>query len=355
MKDNYRKYKDRFSLLLSFSIVVLAILVITAIVVGVIVFFLIGRDTLRVGENGLDAWMLFRDMVLISLGIGAVFTFLTLNLPLKPVNKILNAMSRLASGDYSVRLSFKGAFAKLPAVAELTNSFNQMAAELEQTEMMRSDFINNFSHEFKTPIVSIMGFAKLLKRKNLTEEYRNECLTIIEEESMRLSQMATNVLNLSKVENQTILTDVSKFNLTEQIRTCVLVLESKWIKKNMGFSLPEEEYYIAANEEMLKQSWINIIDNAIKFSSGNSTVEIDIKTDGNTVKTEISNYGKEIPATAREKIFGRFYQSDESHATEGNGVGLAVVKKIVDLHKGKVEVFCKDGKTTFTVSLPRQQ
>ena len=166
--------------------------------------------------------------------------------------------------------------------------------------------------------------------------------------------MATNVLNLSKVENQTILTDVSKFNLTEQIRTCVLVLESKWIKKNMEFSLPEEEYFIAANEEMLKQVWINIIDNAIKFSSGNSTVEIDIKTDGSTVKTEISNYGKEIPVAAREKIFGRFYQSDESHATEGNGVGLAVVKKIVDLHKGKVEVFCKDGKTTFTVSLPQQ-
>lgn len=354
MKANYDKYKHRFSLMLSFSALVLTILVITAIVVGVIVFFLINRDTLRVGENALDAWTLFRDMVLISIGIGAVFTFVTLRFPLKTVNKILNAMNRLASGDYSVRLSFKGAFAKHPSIIELTDSFNRMASELEQTEIMRSDFINNFSHEFKTPIVSIMGFAKLLKRGNISEEYKEECLNIIEEESLRLSQMATNVLNLSKVENQTILTDVSQFNLSEQIRTCVLMLESKWSKKNIALSLPEKEYFVTANEELMKQVWINIIDNAVKFSSDGGKVEIGIETTGNAVKVDISNYGKDIPEEAIHKLFDKFYQSDESHATEGNGVGLAVVKKIVDLHKGKVDVLSKDGKTTFTVTLPKR-
>jgi signal transduction histidine kinase len=352
MKKNYDKYKHRFSLMLSFSAFVLMILVITAVAVGVIVFFLINRDTLRVGENALDAWTLFRDMVLISMGIGTVFTFVSLRFPIKTVNKILNAMNRLASGDYSVRLSFKGVLAKHPSVVELTDSFNRMAAELEQTEMMRSDFINNFSHEFKTPIVSILGFARLLKRGNISDEYRNDCLNIIEEESLRLSQMATNVLNLSKVENQTILTDVANFNLTEQLRNCVLMLESKWSKKDIVFSLPEEEYYITANEEMMKQVWINIIDNAIKFSEASGTVEIEIKKEAVAISTAISNYGTEIPEESRKKVFEKFYQSDESHSSEGNGVGLAVVKRIVELHKGTVGVSCKDGKTTFTVSVP---
>ena len=353
MKIKYDKYKRRFSLLLSFSAIVLAILVITAIIVGVIVFFLINRDTLRVGDTELDAWTLFRDMVLISIGIGGVLTFVTLRFPFKTVDKILNAMNRLASGDYSVRLSFKGPIAKFPAIAELTDSFNRMAAELEQTEMMRSDFINNFSHEFKTPIVSITGFAKLLKRENLSEARKEECLNIIEEESLRHSQMPTNVLSLTKVANQTILSDVSEYNLSEQIRTCVLLLESKWAKKGIEFLMPEEEYYIKANEELVKQVWINIIDNAVKFSDENGTVEIKIETNGDEVNTAVSNYGKEIPEEAREKIFHKFYQSDESHYTEGNGVGLAVVMKIVNLHKGKVSVDCADGKTTFTVSLPR--
>ena len=354
MKIKLEQHKQRISLLLLTSGIVLAFLLLTVVIVGAIIFFLIYRGALMPGTTQLNGGTLFGYLVLISLVTGSILSFLILRFPLKPINKILNAMNRLAAGDYSVRLGFKGLFAKNSTVRELTNSFNRMASELERTEMLRSDFINNFSHEFKTPIVSIAGFAKVLKRGNLNEEKRKECLDIIEEESLRLSQMATNVLNLTKVENQSILTDVSEYNLSEQIRTCVLVLENKWSKKHIDLSLPDEEYYVKANEELLKQVWINLIDNAIKFSKDYGIVDIQIGKDGESIHITVSNDGEEIPENAREKIFNKFYQADESHATEGNGVGLAVVKKIVDLHGGNVSVSCADGRTAFTVSLPRK-
>lgn len=348
MKLKFKEYKQRLSLFLLSSGFVLLFLLVTTVIVGVIVFYLMPQS----GIVELNGQQLFNYLILVSFGIGALLT-LTLRFPLKPVNKILNATGRLASGDYSVRLAFKGPLAKHPTVAELTDSFNQMASELERTEMLRSDFINNFSHEFKTPIVSIAGFAKLLRRENLSEEKRNEYLAIIEEESMRLSQMATNVLNLTKVENQSILTDISRYNLSEQIRTCVLVLESKWEKKQISFSLPEEEFYAIGNEELMKQVWINLIDNAVKFSATGGTIEIDIRKNRQKIEVEIADYGQEIPPAAREKIFNKFYQADESHTTEGNGVGLAVVKKIVHLHGGAVDAASRDGRTAFTVILPQ--
>lgn len=136
---------------------------------------------------------------------------------------MIDGINNLAAGNFRVRLKFGWPITNHPAFAKLSDSFNKMAEDLEHTEMLRSDFINNFSHEFKTPIVSIAGFAKLLKRSNLTEAQRAEYLNVIEEESMRLSQMATNVLNLTKVENQSILTDVSRYNLSEQLRSCILL------------------------------------------------------------------------------------------------------------------------------------
>ncbi len=352
-KTDTKKNRQRRSLLLLFSGVVLIFLLVTTALVGVVVFFLIQNGALELSETSLSNGPLLLRLLLWSLAIGSVLAFLTLRFPLKPINKILNALNRLAAGDYSVRLKFRGAFSKHPTVAELTDCFNRMATELEKTEMLRSDFVNNFSHEFKTPIVSIAGFAKLLRRGNLPKEREEEYLQIIEEESLRLSQMATNVLNLTRVENQTILTEESEYNLSEQLRNCVLVLENKWNKKHIEFSLPEEEYFIFANEELMKQVWINLIENAVKFSPEYEMVSVEVSKNDKTLSASVTNVGDEIPEEAREKIFNKFYQADESHATEGNGVGLAVVKRIVDLHGGSVRVDCAQGKTTFTVVLPR--
>jgi len=165
--------------------------------------------------------------------------------------------------------------------------------------------------------------------------------------------MATNVLNLTKIENQTILTGASEFNLSEQIRNCVLLFENKWSKKNIELDLTFDEYTVYANEELLKEVWINLIDNAIKFCDRDGTVRIDITEIENRLLISISDTGEEIPEEAKELIFRKFFQVDESHSVAGNGIGLAIVKKIVELHGGDVTVSSRNRKTVFTVSLPK--
>lgn len=292
-------------------------------------------------------------MLIMTMVVGVILAaFLTRNL-LIYVNRIINRMNRLASGDYSARLSYGKPICLHPTVMEIMSSFNRMAEELEKTETLRIEFINNLSHEFKTPIVSIAGFAKMLKKDNLSEEQRKEYLDIIEEEAKRLADMATNVLNMTKVENQTILTDISKFNLSEQIRSSVLLLEEKWIKKNLELDLDFEEYDIYANEELLKEVWINLVDNAVKFSPVNGLISIKIEERQDTYLIIVSNQGEVISEESRKKLFLKFYQADESHATEGYGVGLAIVKRVVELHKGDVNVECRDGDVFFIVELPK--
>ena len=230
-----------------------------------------------------------------------------------------------------------------------------MTEELSCTEMLRSDFINNFSHEFKTPIVSIAGFAKLLRRGNLTDEQKEEYLEVIEEESLRLSAMANNVLNLTRVENQTILTEVTRFNLSEQIRGAVLLLAEKWTPKNLYMDMQFGEHMICANEELLKQVWINLLDNAIKYSPNYGEIGVRISEGAETLAVTVTNYGPDIPKDKLNKIWGKFYQADESHSSEGNGIGLAVVKQVVQLHGGTATVDSGNGSTAFTVELPKRE
>ena len=171
---------------------------------------------------------------------------------------------------------------------------------------------------------------------------------------MRLSYMATNILNMTKVENQEILTDVTNFNLSEQIRFAVLLMEEQWTKKNIELQLDFDEHEIEANEELLKQVWINLVDNAVKFAPRCATVAMDICATAESFIVSISNTGQDIPPEKQKKLFNKFYQADESHAQEGNGIGLAVVKKIVDLHNGWISVKSEGGMTVFTVELPKK-
>ena len=352
MKPNEER-RQRLSLTLLFTGLVFLFLLLTTLVIVVVVLILMRKGVLQLGRGNLNTTGFVLFLLLISVVAGTAITFAIGRFPLRPVNDIINALNRLAAGDFRTRLSFSRPLAKYPVAKELSDSFNKMAAELESTEMLRSDFINNFSHEFKTPIVSIAGFAKLLKKGRLSEEEELEYLDIIEDESLRLSAMATNVLNLTKVENQTILTGVSRYNLSEQLRNCVLLLENKWSKKNLELNVDFEEHQICANEELLKQVWVNLLDNAIKFTPDDGLIEVAIGEDGNSIAVSVINSGSEIPEENRERIFQKFYQADESHATEGNGIGLAIVQKVVQLHQGKVEVESGKGRTSFTVILPK--
>ncbi len=349
-----QKKNQHFGLLLMFVLVVFLALLINTTVTLVAVYLLERNEVISI--IGVPADQMGRLTLLyaaFSVPVGILVTVIATKFPLKPIRNLIDSMDRLASGDFKTRVNVGPIMKRYPSFVVVSESFNKMAEQLKNTEMLRSDFINNFSHEFKTPIVSIAGFAKLLRRGNLPPEEQQEYLKIIEEESMRLSYMATNVLNLTKVENQTILSDISEYNLSEQIRSCILLLENKWGKKDLELQLEFGEHTIRANEEQLKQVWINLLDNAIKFAPEGHTVQVSITEQGNKLTVSVRNTGSEIAPEHQKKIFHKFYQADESHSTQGNGVGLAIVKRITELHGGQVRVSSAKDVTTFTVELPK--
>lgn len=345
----------RIGLTLLFIFIVGIIMFLSEILVSILMYLLLQTELLFRTDNTIPSSALVVITALFANFIVGILLSVPLSrYPLKPINELINKLNLLAAGKYKTRIQTEGISNKYPAFVELADSFNTLANELEHTEMLREDFINNFSHEFKTPIVSIAGFAKLLQKGNLSTEEQKEYIQVIEEESLRLSNMATNVLNLTKVENQTILTDTTTYNLSEQIRACILILEKKWEKKQLSFSVDFDEYTITANEELLKQVWLNLIDNAIKFSPKDSTIWIDITQNIDLTIISITNKGSSIKPEHQKRIFHKFYQADESHAKEGNGIGLSIVKRVVELHGGEILLNSQNDHTTFVIKLPTE-
>lgn len=351
-----RKKNRHFGLITLFVMVLFLAIVIHTVIVGVVMYALESNTDFSItGIQPEDIIRLTSILAVASIPTGMIISAMVSKFPLKPVRNLIDGMDALASGDFSTRINVGVIMKKYPAYVEAADSFNKMARQLENTEMLRGDFVNNFSHEFKTPIVSIAGFAKLLKRENLTEQQRQEYLTAIEEESLRLSEMATNVLNLTKIENQTILSGATFFNLSEQLRSCILLLERKWTEKELELDIEIEEYTIQANEELLKQVWINLLDNAVKFAPRNHTIRIGVRETRDRLQVEILNTGSSIPREKQGMIFRKFYQAEESHTVQGNGVGLAIVKRVVELHSGTVTVRSDENATAFCVTLPKKQ
>ena len=340
----------RKKLTLIFSGVIFLILAITMLVVGTVMSVLIHNGVILDVNNGrYGRIVVILVFALASLIFGSIISLIIMHNPIRMINRLVSSMDRLAKGDYSTRIVMGDG--KIRQMIE--SSFNKMAEELENTEMLRSDFINGLSHEFKTPIVSIRGFAKILKKNNLSDEERMEYLNIIDEESKRLAKLSTNVLELTKLENQSILTDIGRYNVSEQIRRVMVLLEKKWSSKNIVPALNFNEYMITANEELLKQVWINLIDNAIKFTPEAGELEIKISNDETFACVDVINEGMPISDEEKDRIFRKFYQCDKSHASEGNGIGLAIVKRIVDLHGGKIDVSSHNGRNIFSIKIPK--
>ena len=345
-----REIDSRIILTVIFSAVLFAVITVTMLLVACLIMALaqVGIVSFKNAGTTGGLFIILMTIAITSILVGTIVTILISKIPLDPINKVIQGMNRLASGHYDTRIDMGG----LELTRGVSDSFNKLAEELENTEMLRSDFINNFSHEFKTPIVSILGFARLLKKGGMAETEQKEYLDIIETESERLSNMATNVLNLTKVENQTILTDVTEFNLSEQLRSCVILLEKKWDAKGLELRVDFDEYMIRGSMELLKQVWINLLDNAIKFSPVGGSISITIEKRERKVEVAVSNTGTAIPEENMGRIFDKFYQGDVSHSSEGSGVGLAIVKRIVQLHGGTVGVLSEKGVNTFRVELP---
>ena len=270
----------------------------------------------------------------------------------KPVDSIIKSQKKVANGDFSARVAPPKSDT---IITDLVEGFNSMAEELGSTEMFRNDFINNFSHEFKTPIVSIRGFAKQLKNETLSDEQKTEYIDIIINESDRLASMSSNILLLTKFENQQMVTDKTSFYLDEQLRKCILLLEKQWSRKNIEFDLALNEIEFYSNEEMLSHVWMNLLNNAIKFTPENGTIIIKCYRDGSDAAIKISDTGIGMDEATKKHIFDKFYQGDTSHAVLGNGLGLPLAKRVIDLCNGTITVKSQTGKgTTFIVRLPAE-
>ncbi len=285
-------------------------------------------------------------VALASAIIGAVATYFAGKIIFRPINQLTVGMEKLSKGQYDTRIKVNEA----KPINAIYVKFNNLAKELEGVSILRSDFINNFSHEFKTPIVSIKGLLSLLKSKDLSKEKQKEYIDIIEEELERLTLMTTNVLSLTKLEKQEILTETKNYNLSEQIRTVILLFEKAWQDKNLNLVLNFDEYYITANEDLLKQVWVNLIDNAIKYNKVGGLLEVKIKHTEKDIIVQIFNEGSLVSDGDKENIFQKFYRLNTSD--RGNGIGLFMVEKITSLHKGKVEYVVVEDKNCFTVTLP---
>ena len=284
---------------------------------------------------------------IIGTGAAAVFT----KWILAPLNEMIEATERISKGDFKIHI--QETFDEKSDFGILQRSFNHMARELDGIEMFRKDFINNFSHEFKTPIVSIQGFAHQLQAGGLTHEEEQEYIRIIAQESDRLAKMSTNILLLSKLENQAIVTEQTEFWLDEQLRTCLVLLEKQWEPKNIELNIDLQEVKYRFNEDMLSQLWLNLFSNAIKFTPEGGTVSCVLSSDSQSITVRISDTGIGMTTETCSHIFDKFYQGDTSHAGAGNGIGLTIVKRILYLCKGSIDVQSEIGRgSVFTVTLP---
>lgn len=288
-------------------------------------------------------------LILIEIVVGVVMTVIIGNPIVKIMDELERILKEITKGNYKVRLK------DTKYLKEMNRNFNKMISELDSVEILRNDFINNFSHELKTPLVSIKGYAEELKRGGLTEEEKNKYLDIIINESNRLTSLSTNILNLSKVEQQQILTDLAKVNVGEEVRQVVLIELKKIEKKNISLDLDIDDCSALANEGMLEQVFINIIENSIKFTEPNGKINIKVYEKNSKVIVKIKDNGKGIERENLNHIFDKFYTTKDKNNNIGNGLGLALAKKIIDLHEGYIEVSSeKDKYTEFTIILRKE-
>lgn len=282
--------------------------------------------------------------------LGALLAAFLMRFYIRPLDDLVAATKRISAGDFSVRVDRKTHVAE---IGLLVDNFNSMAGELEGTEMFRSDFINNFSHEFKTPIVSIRGFAKQLQSNDLTDAEKKKYAEIIALESERLSNMATNVLLLSKLENQELIGEKKPYSLDEQLRKCILLFEKEWERKNIEIDIELDEIEYNGNEELMSHIWINLIGNAFKYTPAGGRIALRVSVKNKEAVISVSDNGIGMSDEVIKRIFDKFYQGDNSHSESGNGLGLSLVKRIVELCEGRIKVESEEGKgTEFTIYLP---
>lgn len=292
---------------------------------------------------------LLADLILISVLVGLFVTGFLSRMFFDPIKKLQEAMGKVADGDFSVELHTKSSSKE---VQEIYSGFNLMTHELRATEILQTDFVSSASHEFKTPVSAITGYATLLSScDDLTEEHR-EYIDKILFNTRRLSSLTGSILLLSKLENQQIPTNRSRFLVDEQIRQSIVALEGQWEQKQieLDVELCEAEYY--GNELLMRHVWDNLISNAVKFSPEGGTVTLRLVKKLGRIIFTVEDEGPGIPEESIGHVFDKFYQADSVHKQEGSGLGLALAEKILKLEKGTVTAENREnGGCRFTVTL----
>ena len=271
----------------------------------------------------------------------------------KPVKEIRNGLSKLMNGDFSTRISISAD--RYSKFKEIADSINLLAAELSGVETLRTDFIANVSHELKTPLSVMQNYGTMLQNPDLTEQQRTEYAKAITEACRRLASLITNILKLNKLENQQIFPDVKKYDLSEQLCQSLLQFEDVWEKKNIGIETEiGDSIFINSDSELLGLVWSNLLSNAFKFTENGGKVSVSLLTDERYAAVKISDTGCGMSSEAGAHIFEKFYQADTSHSVQGNGLGLALVKRVVDIVHGEISVESAVGKgSTFIVKIRR--
>lgn len=272
----------------------------------------------------------------------------------EPLHKMAEATGKVSKGDFSVYVPTIHTADKLDYLDVMILDFNKMVEELGSIETLKTDFVSNVSHEMKTPIAIIKNYAELLLADRIEDEQRKEYAKSVENAATRLSELISNILKLNKLENQKIMLEMEKYDICRQLCECILQFEDTWNEKEIELEAEiEDASMVRADASLMELVWNNLISNAIKFTEPGGSVRVSQTSNTDCIRIVVSDTGCGMSRESIDHIFDKFYQGDTSHAKEGNGLGLALVKRVLELMDGDIQVVSEEGKgSTFTVTLP---
>lgn len=329
------------------TLVIMIMLTSCLIMTPIAILIIHYRGRLLHGPNPLTPMLI---LLLLSVAIGTIITIIVAKKILAPITNFIKAYKEIAKGNFEIEMNESH---HVNEISEMAIHFNKMVHELRSIETLRTDFVVNVSHEFKTPLAAIEGYAMLLQDKSLTEAEHEEYTSMIIDSVRQLSTLSGNILKLSKLENQEMIAEKETYRLDEQIRQALLLLEPQWSKKNHTLQLELQKLSYTGNEELMMQVWLNLLGNAIKFTPDEGEISVWLTAESDSITVQISDTGIGMPKTVQDRVFDKFYQGDNMRSAEGNGLGLALVRRIIQLCEGEIALQSVSGKgSTFTVTLP---
>lgn len=345
MRKNWLRWLNRFAIGIAFFSFI--------VIVNFLLFFSYEQKWNTNGNYGIV--IIMGNILLLALLFTVADYFYHYFTIRKPIKQIRETLDQAAAGDFSVRIDYIKGEESGNEFDEVITYLNHMLQELSGVETLRTDFVANVSHEMKTPMAVISNYGTLLQARELSDEQRIEYGKAITEQTRRLSALVTNILKLNKLENQQIYPNVERYDLSEQLSECMLEFESVWEDKEIEIETDITDcVYVEGDKELLSLVWNNLLSNAFKFTDSKGVVALKLYVDGPYVYVQVKDSGCGMTPETGQNIFKKFYQGDTSHATKGNGLGLALVKRVIDICKGEISVSSKLGEgSTFTVRLYR--